>query len=242
MLEWSAEYVTESTTELSDLEFLPTSTNVERGVRNLEFVLQQMQTAHMGLTRYEVNDIVANSRKNPLKAWQRLHKRFDPTTGGRNGNLLRTIVSPGRCSLLEDPRGKVGRDRRKDDRIFAHTGHLVFAASEQLNSNVEAKRLWKTTIRCHIFTRVCCFQSPNSSTTSQNTLAHRQRDLNVAEMESLCQPPPGQFANNAGEDFTQRTGHVKSSVPIFKNENKKKRVQEQPPQNTSSAKRKETPP
>ena len=63
MVEWSAEYVTEITTELSDLEFLPTSTSVERGVRNLEFVLQQMQTAHMALTRYEANYIVANSQK-----------------------------------------------------------------------------------------------------------------------------------------------------------------------------------
>ena len=30
-----------------------------------------------------------------------MQKRYDPTTGGRKRNLLRTIVSPGRCSLLE---------------------------------------------------------------------------------------------------------------------------------------------
>ena len=39
MLEWSAEEVTEITTGLIDLEFPPTSTNVERGVCSLEFVL-----------------------------------------------------------------------------------------------------------------------------------------------------------------------------------------------------------
>ena len=50
---------------------------------------------------YEANDVVANSRKNPLEAWRRLQKRFDPTTGGKKRNLLRTIISPGRCSLLE---------------------------------------------------------------------------------------------------------------------------------------------
>ena len=55
----------------------------------------------MALTSYEANDIVANSRKNPLEAWRRLQKRYDPTTGGRKRNLLRTIISPGRCSLLE---------------------------------------------------------------------------------------------------------------------------------------------
>ena len=45
--------------------------------------------------------MVANSRKNPLEAWRRLQKRYDPTTGVWKRNLLRTIISPGRCSLLE---------------------------------------------------------------------------------------------------------------------------------------------
>ena len=60
-----------------------------------------MQTALMAPTNYEANDIAANSRKNPLEAWRRLQKRYDPTTGGRKRDLLRTIMSPGRCSLLE---------------------------------------------------------------------------------------------------------------------------------------------
>ena len=60
-----------------------------------------MHTALMALTTYDANDVVANSRKNPLEAWRRLQKRCDPTTGGRKRNLLRTIISPGRCSLLE---------------------------------------------------------------------------------------------------------------------------------------------
>ena len=92
MLEWAAEQPTEFTT---------TDTNEDRGVQNLEFVLQQMHTALMALTSYEANDIVANSRKNPLEAWRRLQKRDDPTTGGRKRNLLRSIISSGRCSLLE---------------------------------------------------------------------------------------------------------------------------------------------
>ena len=98
MLECSAEQPTEITTRAIDLEFLPTDTNEDRGVQNLEFVLQQMRTALVALT---TNDTVANSRKNPLEAWRRLQKRYDPTTGGRKRNLLRTIISPGRCSLLE---------------------------------------------------------------------------------------------------------------------------------------------
>ena len=101
MLEWAAEQPTEITTTAIDHEFLPTDTNEDRRVQNLEFVLQQMHTALMALTSYEANDIVTNSRKNPLEAWRRLQKRYDPTTGGRKRNLLRTIISPGRCSLLE---------------------------------------------------------------------------------------------------------------------------------------------
>ena len=101
MLEWAAEQPTEITTTAIHLDFLPTDTNEDRGAQNLEFVLQHMHTALMALTSHEANDIVANSRKNPLEAWRRLRKRYDPTTGGRKRNLLRTIISPGRCSLLE---------------------------------------------------------------------------------------------------------------------------------------------
>ena len=71
MLEWAAEQSTEITTTAIDLEFLPTDTNEDRGVQNLEFVLQQMHTTLMALTSY----IVANSRKNPLEVWRRLQKR-----------------------------------------------------------------------------------------------------------------------------------------------------------------------
>ena len=101
MLEWAAEQPTEITTTAIDLDFLPTDANVDRGMQNLEFVLQQMQTALMALTRCEANNIVANSRKNLLQALRRLQKRFDPTPRGRKRNLLRTIISPGRCSFLE---------------------------------------------------------------------------------------------------------------------------------------------
>ena len=105
MLEWSTAQAAKITTEHIDLEFLPTSTNQEGGVRNLKFVLQQMHTALRALRSHEANDTVANSRKNPLEAWRRLQKRYDPTTGGRNRTLLRTITALGRCSLLELPAG-----------------------------------------------------------------------------------------------------------------------------------------
>ena len=89
--ERAAEQATEITTTAIDLEFLPTDTNKDRSVQNLEFVLQQMHTALLALTSYEVNDIVANSRKNPSEVWRRLQKLHDPTTGGRKRNFRHNL-------------------------------------------------------------------------------------------------------------------------------------------------------
>ena len=71
MLGWAADQTTEIATELINREFLPTATNQEPGVQNLEFVLEQMHTALVSLTSQEAKDIVANSRKSPLEAWRR---------------------------------------------------------------------------------------------------------------------------------------------------------------------------
>ena len=129
-------------------------------MHNLEFVLQQMHTALMALTSYEANDTVANSRKKPLEAWRRLQKRYDPTTGGRKRNLLRTIISPGRCSLLElqagierwesyVPRYKKKLKDKLDDEI-KHAG-LESLVPEELVTYIEAK--FGLRIQCHKISR-----------------------------------------------------------------------------------------
>ena len=100
MLEWASDQTTEITKTAMDLEFLPTDTNEDRGVQNLEFILQQMYTILMDLTGGEANDMVDNSRKNPLEAWRRLQERYDPSLVNKR-NILRTNISPGRCSLQE---------------------------------------------------------------------------------------------------------------------------------------------
>ena len=101
MVEWASDQPMEITTTAIDPEFLPTDSNEGRGVRNLELILQHIHETLTTRTSQEANDIVANSRKNPLEAWRRLHERYDPTGGGRKRNTLRPIISPGRCSLLE---------------------------------------------------------------------------------------------------------------------------------------------
>ena len=109
-----------------------------------------MHTALVALTSCEANDIVANSRKIPLEAWRRLQKGYDLTTGGRKRNLLRTIFSPGRCSLLELQAGierwescvsryeKKLKDRMDDEIKLAGLEALVLKEPEKhliLNSN-----------------------------------------------------------------------------------------------------------
>ena len=97
MLDWAAEQATEITTTAIDLEFLPTDTNVDRGVQNLEFVLQEMHAELMALTSYEANDIVANSRKNPLEAWR--WKETEPSAHDHLGTVLSSGTPSGNRML-----------------------------------------------------------------------------------------------------------------------------------------------
>ena len=103
--------VSEMTMEITmtpiDLEFSPTDSNVDRGVQNLEFVVQQMHTALMALTSFEANDIVANSRKqkNPLEAWRRLHERQNRAEMSSEKESERLQKE----SWREKPRGKYAR-------------------------------------------------------------------------------------------------------------------------------------
>ena len=86
-MEWAAEQPTEITTTAIDLAFF--ADGQER----------RQKSAKPGVLRRMT--LSPNSRKNPLEAWRRLQKRYDPTRGGRKRNLPRTIISLGRCFLLE---------------------------------------------------------------------------------------------------------------------------------------------
>ncbi|CAK0798924.1 unnamed protein product, partial [Prorocentrum cordatum] len=59
----------------------------------------QVYSMLVQITEGEANDIVCNSGSNGMEAWRKLSRRFDPLTGGRVRNLLRQIISPGRCSV-----------------------------------------------------------------------------------------------------------------------------------------------
>jgi len=51
-----------------------------------------------------------------LEAWRRLRKRYDPSTGGRRRALLRSVLSPSRCSKVEEHcSARQYENRRKAD-------------------------------------------------------------------------------------------------------------------------------
>ena len=53
------------------------------------------------LTEMEAFSIVQISARNGLEAWRRLHRRYDPISGGRRRNLLRAVMAPQRVKLVE---------------------------------------------------------------------------------------------------------------------------------------------
>ena len=60
----------------------------------------QIHTVLSQLTFGEGFDIVNNvPGRCGLEAWRKLHKRFDPTTGGRRRNVLRAIINPTKVTV-----------------------------------------------------------------------------------------------------------------------------------------------
>ena len=72
------------------------------GVANLKELDHQVYSALLHLTEGDANDLVCNSDTCGAEAWRKLHRRFDPLTGGRIRNLLRSLISPQRCTKAED--------------------------------------------------------------------------------------------------------------------------------------------
>ena len=72
------------------------------GVANLKELDHQVYSALLHLTEGDANDLVCNSDHCGAEAWRKLHRRFDPLTGGRIRNLLRSLISPQRCTKAED--------------------------------------------------------------------------------------------------------------------------------------------
>ena len=86
LLEWAAEQPTEITTTAIDLEFLPTDTNEDRGVKKPGFCgCNRCNTATQWLSRV-MRRITLSPTRGRIH-WRYggdLQKRYDPTAGGRS--------------------------------------------------------------------------------------------------------------------------------------------------------------
>ena len=74
------------------------------GLDETEFknAVGQIYTALTQLTDGESFDLVRGAGPgNGLESWRKLHRRFDPATGGRKRNLLKSMLNPGRCTYSE---------------------------------------------------------------------------------------------------------------------------------------------
>ncbi|CAK0841849.1 unnamed protein product [Prorocentrum cordatum] len=96
VLEWSVERHDSIDRGLWQAAFGPHS---EGEIDHIDEMVAQLHTAIQQLV---TGDITQNVDKgNGLECWRRLARRFDPSTGGRKRNLLKQVLSPGRCKLEE---------------------------------------------------------------------------------------------------------------------------------------------
>ena len=99
VLEWAVEYESAIDVETYDLAYGPGAPD---GIEELQDKVNQLFTLLTSLTEDESNDIVVGSGKgNGLEAWRRLHRRWDPSTGSRKRNLLKSVIAPPRCKAEE---------------------------------------------------------------------------------------------------------------------------------------------
>ena len=128
-------------------------------MQNLEFVLQQMHISLMALTSYEANDIVANSRKNPLEAWRRLQDRRKETKPSAHHHFSWTVLSSGtpsgdrtlgvlRVSLRREDEGQVGR---RDQAAWSWDDEIKLAGLESLVPEELEKHLIHNSNRLRTF-------------------------------------------------------------------------------------------
>ena len=97
-LEWSLEQDREISVLEVERQFGPEAMD---DIENMAALNQQLKTVLSHLTEGEAFSIVQNCGRNGLEAYRRLHRRYDPMTGGRKRNLLRAIMSPQRVKLEE---------------------------------------------------------------------------------------------------------------------------------------------
>ena len=71
-------------------------------IEDVEEISGQLYAILQTLCEKEAFQVVRSAGKSQgLEAWRKLNRRFDPSTGGRRGAMLRAILSPQKCTKLD---------------------------------------------------------------------------------------------------------------------------------------------
>lgn len=102
VLEWAEELDTEVTQAAIRAAFGPLRPS-HHEVEDVEDIDVQIYAILQTLCEKEPFQIVRSAGKSKgLEAWRKLNRRFDPSTGGRRGAMLRTILSPPKCQKIDN--------------------------------------------------------------------------------------------------------------------------------------------
>ena len=102
VLEWAEEQDTEVTQATLRAAFGPTNPS-HHEVEDVEDIDIQLFAILQTLCEKEPFQVVRSAGKSRgLEAWRKLNRRFDPSTGGRRGAMLRTILSPPKCTKIDN--------------------------------------------------------------------------------------------------------------------------------------------
>ena len=92
VLEWATEQQEKITPAKMTDAFGVGADEIDK-IMDLENKVHQLYSLLVQITEQEANDLVCNAHGNDLEAWRKLSRRYDPLTGRRIRNLLRSIIS-----------------------------------------------------------------------------------------------------------------------------------------------------
>ena len=146
-------------------------------------------------------DIVQNSGKNNgFEAWRKLHRRYDPSTGGRKRNLLKAIIGPSRCKdynelggALEQWEDLVSRYERKKNNAGEYesvSDDIKMAAMESMVPEDLEKHLLMQRARLNSYDLmreevVSYVESVIGSKIRENINLKHKKDPNAMDVDAL---------------------------------------------------------
>ena len=121
VLEWASERDTAIVANDWDIAYGP---GTQHEIPEVHEKTGQLHTVLVALADGESNGIVIGAgRTNGAEAWRKLHRRWDPATGGRKRNLLKSVINPPKCKT-EELSGCLERWTKVSERCWISTSNL----------------------------------------------------------------------------------------------------------------------